>query len=196
MAPKTTDDYMLPSKKKFNDQIGAEKTITIDQLLKPNKDNNVVLIQGAGGVGKSYMMETAALHWAEGKIWNDVRFLFLLQFKELNLFTNKSFKEALETIYQTVFSVAKFEDLEKMGDKVLFLMDGIDEFADLNNTLNASPYCNDKSVASGFYKLVKSQYLPGRKLIVTGRTSSCDQIRSTFKELSIESFNILRFSSN
>ena len=197
MASKIDVDDMVSEKQsRFNGQLGVEKPITIDQLLKPNEDNNLVLIQGAGGVGKSYMMETAALHWAQGKIWKDVSFLFLFQFKELNLFANKSFKEAIETVYQTVFSDVKFEDLTKMGDKVLFLMDGIDEFADLNNTLNSSYYCNDTSVASGFYKLIKSQYLPGRKLIVTGRTSSCDQIRSTFKELSIKSFDILGFSSD
>ena len=197
MASKIDVDDMVSEKQsRFNGQLGVEKPITIDQLLKPNEDNNLVLIQGAGGVGKSYMMETAALHWAQGKIWKDVSFLFLFQFKELNLFANKSFKEAIETVYQTVFSVVKFDDLAKMGDKVLFLMDGIDEFADLNNTLNASYYCNDTSVASGFYKLIKSQYLPGRKLIVTGRTSSCDQIRSTFKELSIKSFYIRGFSSD
>ena len=153
-----------------------------------------MLIQGGGGVGKTYMMETAALHWAQGKIWKDVNFLFLLKFKELNLFSNRTFEEALTTIYQTVFNVAKFEDLVKFGDKVLFLMDGIDEFSDLKETLDASPYCKDTSVAKGFYKL--SQYIPGKKLIVTGRTTSCDQIRSTFKELSIKSLNIKGFSSD
>ena len=81
MASKIDVDNMVSEKQsRFNGQLGVEKAITIDQLLKPNEDTNLVLIQGAGGVGKSYMMETAALHWAQGKIWKDVSFLFLFQF--------------------------------------------------------------------------------------------------------------------
>ena len=187
MASKlNVDDLITGQQSRHNEQLDAEKTTTIDQLLNSNQDSNLVLIQGAGGVGKSYMMETAALHWAEGKIWKNVRLLFLLKFKELNLFSDRPFKESLETIHQTVFNVVNLEDLEKIGNQILFLIDGIDEFADLKNTLNASPYCKDTTVASGFSKLIKSQYLPGRKLIVAGRISSCDQVRSTFKELSIK----------
>ena len=196
MAPKTNFSDASSHQKKSNEWTGSKESITMDQLIKPNEDTNIVLIQGGGGVGKTYMMETAALHWAQGKIWKDVNFLFLLKFKELNLFSNRTFEEALTTIYQTVFNVAKFEDLVKFGDKVLFLMDGIDEFSDLKETLDASPYYKDTSVAKGFYKLLKSQYIPGKKLIVTGRTTSCDQIRSTFKELSIKSLNIKGFSSD
>ena len=72
MASKfNVDDLITGQQSRHNEQLDAEKTITIDQLLNSNQDSNLVLIQGAGGVGKSYMMETAALHWAEGKIWKN-----------------------------------------------------------------------------------------------------------------------------
>ena len=56
MASKlNVDDLITGQQSRHNEQFDAEKTTTIDQLLNSNQDSNLILIQGAGGVGKSYI---------------------------------------------------------------------------------------------------------------------------------------------
>eukprot|EP00111_Clytia_hemisphaerica_P019647 TCONS_00057966-protein len=196
IATKENSDDVFSKSNRDSEAKDHHQKVTIDQLLDSNRENNMVLIQGAGGVGKSFMLETAALHWAEGKIWPDIKFVFLLTFRELNLYTNTSFKEVLSKKFKMIFRGLEISDLDSIGDQTVILMDGVDEFAKLNETLSHEHQSGDNSVASGFYELIKSNFLPGRNLIITGRTSSCDQLRSKFKELSIKSLNGLGFNTS
>ena len=197
-----TDQHLANNNRSYHvtQQLNLKKKITIDQLIGAINENNIVLIQGAGGVGKSYTLETAALHWAKGKIWQEIDFVFLLKFRELNLFDeNIPLKEAIQIIYNSVFMNLKYDELLAVGDRVMILMDGLDEFANFNKSLTGvkSPYsCNDSSISSGLYSLIQPSCFPGHKLVITGRPSHCEQLRSSFKELSIDSFDILGFSPN
>ena len=177
-----------------------KENITIQHLLDSSTKNNMVLLQGAGGVGKTYMMDTAALHWAEGRIWKEVNFVFLLTFRELNLFGNISFKDALIDKYASILNdKAKFDKVMSNGEKIVFLLDGLDEFYYFENMMNISVnQCRDSSIASGLHRLInlKCGFFPRRTLIISGRPNVCRRLRNHFKKLSIGTYDVLGFTSS
>ncbi|XP_066917483.1 NACHT, LRR and PYD domains-containing protein 9-like [Clytia hemisphaerica] len=170
-----------------------KEVVTIDQLLH-SRNKSMSILQGPGGVGKTSTLEAAVLHWSQGKIWTDVKFVFLFKFRELNLFEDLPFKSAVSKMYDGILKDLKFDDLDSYGEKIVFLMDGIDEFQTLNKTLDQPSYGNDTSIAAGLYKLIHSEYFPGRQVVMTGRSHACQKIRSKFNKLKIDTYKVLGFS--
>ena len=120
------DDFF--SKKQFNEE--NLNAITLEELIH-NEGYKMTLVRGVGGVGKTFMMKTIAIQWARNKLWRNIKYLFFLTFRELNLYNVSTLKELLELKYPEVFNKVKFNKLFDLD--ILFLLDGVDEFAKLDD---------------------------------------------------------------
>ena len=60
--------------------------INIEEIFQP--DDNVVLVRGGGGIGKSSLIDLYTLKWAKGELSGalDIHFLFLFSCREINTY--------------------------------------------------------------------------------------------------------------
>ncbi|XP_030834268.1 NLR family CARD domain-containing protein 4-like isoform X2 [Strongylocentrotus purpuratus] len=125
---------------------------------------------GEAGVGKSTLFAKIALDWAEGKILQEIRLLFL-----------ESFREIKESGFFGDTVMAHFpDDSEIKGERVdayvrknprkaLILLDGLDE-AHIDIKM---PNCNDAIVS-----IVRGERFIDTPVVITTRPNGADQIKS------------------
>ena len=183
----------LFSKKEFNEKA---KGITLEELIH-NEVYKMTLVRGVGGVGKTFMMKTIAIQWARNKLWRNIKFLFFLTFRELNLYNVSTLREMLELKYPDVFNKVKFSKLFDLD--ILFLLDGVDEFEkldDFKKIANGINTNNISNTAKAIYQVINpnSEILPNRKVIITGRPDACSQLLWLFDIMRIKEVDLLGLS--
>ncbi|XP_073700554.1 protein NLRC3-like [Garra rufa] len=94
----------------------------------PEQDKQIrtVLTKGVAGIGKSVSVQKFVLDWAEGKENTGIRFIFPLPFREMNL--KEKEKLSLMDLITQFFPETKNLNLTRRNQKVLFILDGLDEF--------------------------------------------------------------------
>ena len=143
------------------------------------------------------MMKTIAIQWARNKLWRNIKYLFFITFRELNLYNVSTLKELLELKYPEVFNKVKFSKLFDLD--ILFLLDGVDEFANLDDFKTIANGISTNSVsntAKAIYQVLNpnSGILPNRKVIITGRPDACSQLLWIFDIMRIKEVDVLGFS--
>ncbi|KAJ8406846.1 hypothetical protein AAFF_G00297620 [Aldrovandia affinis] len=91
-----------------------------------NKAIRTVMTKGIAGIGKTTLVQKFVLDWATEKANEDIDFLFMLSFRELNVLIDKSY--SLQGLVH--YFHPEMNDLERVesGDHVvLFIFDGLDE---------------------------------------------------------------------
>ncbi len=94
----------------------------------PEQDKQIrtVLTKGVAGIGKSVSVQKFVLDWAEGKENQDIRFIFPLPFREMNL--KEAENQSLMDLITQFFPETKGLKLTRRNQfKVLFILDGLDE---------------------------------------------------------------------
>ncbi|XP_073699570.1 protein NLRC3-like [Garra rufa] len=145
----------------------------------PEQDKQIrtVLTKGVAGIGKSVSAQKFVLDWAEGKENQDIRFIFTLPFREMNL--NEKEKLSLMDLITQFFPDIKNVNLTRRNQKVLFILDGLDEcrlpvnFKD-NETLHdvSSPVSLDVLLTN----LIKGNLLPSALIWITTRPAAASKI--------------------
>ncbi|XP_048010538.1 uncharacterized protein LOC125244424 isoform X2 [Megalobrama amblycephala] len=146
----------------------------------PEQDKKIrtVLTKGVAGIGKTISVQKFVLDWAEGKENQDIRFIFPLPFRELNL--KEKEKSSLIDLITQFFPETKGLNLTRRNDfKVLFILDGLDECRlplkfDCNETL-----CDISSPASLdvlLTNLMKGNLLPSALIWITTRPAAASKI--------------------
>ncbi|XP_046881734.1 NLR family CARD domain-containing protein 3-like [Hypomesus transpacificus] len=179
---------------------GSEEPITCNNIFKhPSKQNKRirrVLTKGIAGIGKTMCSQKFALDWANNKQNQDIDFIFPLPFRQLNLLKKekhtligvikKYFKE-MEKDFLTAIFTKKQENKTEL--KVLFILDGLDEF---QMPLNYKKYesCDDvtepKTIDVLLTNLIMKDLLPSALLWITTRPAAVDQIPSECVDLVTE----------
>lgn len=105
-----------------------ETSIQVCDIFKPHPEKRIrtVLTQGMPGMGKTVCTQKFALSWAEGKENEDISFLFMLPFRELNPNIDEKDCSLMQLLYQFFPELKPLERLETRH-KVLFIFDGLDE---------------------------------------------------------------------
>ncbi|XP_049332943.1 NLR family CARD domain-containing protein 3-like isoform X4 [Astyanax mexicanus] len=159
-----------------------ERPIRCNDIFKPLPEQKrpirTVLTKGVAGIGKTVSVQKFILDWSEGKVNQDVLFIFPLPFRELNLMKEK--KLTLVNLLQSFFP--ETQDLKPRhykGYKIMFIFDGLDEcrlplnFQNNENLVNIE---EQTSVDVLLTNLIKGNLLPSALLWITSRPAAVSQI--------------------
>ncbi|KAL0170687.1 hypothetical protein M9458_035283, partial [Cirrhinus mrigala] len=143
-----------------------------------NKEIRTVLSKGVAGIGKSVSVQKFVLDWAEGKENQDISFIFPLPFREMNL--KEKGKQSLMDLITQFFPETKGLNLTRRNQfKVLFILDGLDEFR-LPLNFEGNGTCHDVSSPASLdvllTNLIKGNLLPSALIWITTRPAAASKI--------------------
>ncbi|XP_026102802.1 NACHT, LRR and PYD domains-containing protein 3-like [Carassius auratus] len=142
-----------------------------------DKEIRTVLTKGVAGIGKSVSVQKFVLDWAEEKENQDISFIFPLPFREMNL--KEKEKQSLLDLITQFFPETKGLNIARRNQKVLFILDGLDECRlplkfDVNEKWSdeSSPASLDVLLTN----LIKGNLLPSALIWITTRPAAASKI--------------------
>ncbi|XP_060779074.1 NACHT, LRR and PYD domains-containing protein 3-like [Neoarius graeffei] len=159
--------------------VTEEKPIKCNDLFKDTSIRSV-LTKGVAGIGKTVSVQKFILDWTEGKVNQDVTFMFPLPFRELNLMKQQNLS-LMNLLHQFFPDIKDLEVIDSDTYKILLIFDGLDECRlplDFQNNERLCDVTESASVDVLLTNLIKGNLLPSALLWITTRPAAANQIPS------------------
>ena len=155
--------------------IAEKKKIEYDIVFGEYKSNELILVEGRPGSGKTTLVHKVIKDWASGKALAKSKLTLLLTLRLLNGSRDESLEKVLQTLYSDEDAITILPDIRD-GEGVCFVLDGLDEY---------QPQNREKSV---ILKLLDRKYLPKSMIFVFTRPSASEQLNNDVISKTIEVF--------
>lgn len=157
-----------------------------DIFRVPSEEHTPVrtaLTLGVAGVGKTVSVQKFVLDWAEGTANQDVDFIFVLPFREMNLLRDDQFSLPGLLLYF-------HPELEKLKEayiykesKLVFIFDGLDENQiplQFERSKKLSDITTVSPITLLITNLIKGELLPSALIWITSRPAAANQINRKY----------------
>ena len=185
----------------FSDKVFHSKFESLDQIIQDTKVTRVklndlltssdgshhkcVIVQGAPGIGKSTFAWKVCRKWGKGRLFQEFDLVILLRMRDTYV---REAKNLTDLFYSSDVKLSRDvaqEVIEKGGEGVLFIFEGIDE-------LPSSVLSDDNSVLMG---LLQGVLLPDVTIIVTSRPWAVQSLIEKCGEQISQYIEILGFTA-
>ncbi|XP_017297536.1 NLR family CARD domain-containing protein 3 isoform X2 [Kryptolebias marmoratus] len=139
----------------------------------------MVMTKGIAGIGKTVSVKKFILDWLDGDANQDLDFIFMFPFRELNLVKDDDF--SLETLVKEFYPELKDVAVAKMfaNHKILFIFDGLDESQlklNFKTTKRLTDSTKESSVETLVTNLIREHLLPSALVWITSRPAAIQRI--------------------
>uniref|UniRef100_A0AAY3ZTQ7 NACHT domain-containing protein n=1 Tax=Denticeps clupeoides TaxID=299321 RepID=A0AAY3ZTQ7_9TELE len=184
------EDVVTPGSETLLNSIYTELYITKGESEGVNEEHEVhqieaknirtVMTKGIAGIGKTVSVHKFILDWAEGATNQDVDFIFVFPFREMNLVKDEEY--SLHQLLLDFYPELKELDATLLYErcKILFIFDGLDESRMQlhfhNQEQELCDVTHTSSVGVVLTNLLQGNLLPSALIWITSRPAAANQI--------------------